>query len=333
MDAQRVLDRRSSRSRWSSARASRAARRSSRTSSPRRAPSRRRARRSCSGRSTAGPGSPSPTDAVRRAARPAPASQLREIERARSGHTARRAIPRASTTCASRVRRSRALLRAGKALVATDTTELDARLQGLGRVLGDVRDLDVLLERLEARRPGSATRTPGTHGRCSTRFARERKRCRRRLMTLSTVDRLPLATRRHRADARGARAERIGCLPRRSSPTGVREGCRRPSRKLPDEPADEELHAVRKKGKRARYAGRACGAATGSSKQAKLLQDVLGEHQDCGRRGGAAARARRAGAAGAGARGRPPRSSASAPAARRHARRGRRRGAARPQHA
>jgi CHAD domain-containing protein len=50
-------------------------------------------------------------------------------------------------------------------------------------------------------------------------------------------------------------------------------------RELPDEPADEELHAVRKKGKRARYAGELAGRKK-SVKRAKRLQDVLGEHQD-----------------------------------------------------
>jgi CHAD domain-containing protein len=50
-------------------------------------------------------------------------------------------------------------------------------------------------------------------------------------------------------------------------------------RDLPDEPTDEELHAVRRKGKRARYAGELAGRKK-LVKQAKKLQDVLGEHQD-----------------------------------------------------
>jgi CHAD domain-containing protein len=49
--------------------------------------------------------------------------------------------------------------------------------------------------------------------------------------------------------------------------------------KLSDEPTDEELHAVRKKGKRARYAGELAGQKK-PVKRAKKLQDVLGEHQD-----------------------------------------------------
>jgi CHAD domain-containing protein len=48
---------------------------------------------------------------------------------------------------------------------------------------------------------------------------------------------------------------------------------------LPEEPADEELHAVRKKGKRARYAAELAGRKK-FVRHAKKLQDVLGEHQD-----------------------------------------------------
>ena len=50
-------------------------------------------------------------------------------------------------------------------------------------------------------------------------------------------------------------------------------------RKLPEAPADEELHQVRKKGKRARYAAELAGRKE-LVKRAKKLQDVLGEHQD-----------------------------------------------------
>jgi CHAD domain-containing protein len=50
-------------------------------------------------------------------------------------------------------------------------------------------------------------------------------------------------------------------------------------RKLPERPTDEQLHAVRKKGKRARYAAELAGQKK-LVKKAKKLQDVLGEHQD-----------------------------------------------------
>ena len=49
--------------------------------------------------------------------------------------------------------------------------------------------------------------------------------------------------------------------------------------RLPKDPSDEELHAVRKKGKRARYAAELAGRKK-FVRRAKDLQDVLGEHQD-----------------------------------------------------
>ena len=46
------------------------------------------------------------------------------------------------------------------------------------------------------------------------------------------------------------------------------------------DPSDEELHKVRIKVKRARYAAEAAGGSRRYVKRAKALQDVLGEHQD-----------------------------------------------------
>src|SRR5262249_32004132 len=54
---------------------------------------------------------------------------------------------------------------------------------------------------------------------------------------------------------------------------------RKAVRKLGDEPTNDELHSVRKKGKRARYAAELAGRKK-LVKQAKKLQDVLGDHQD-----------------------------------------------------
>ncbi len=48
---------------------------------------------------------------------------------------------------------------------------------------------------------------------------------------------------------------------------------------LPAEPADWELHRVRKLGKRARYAAELVSRKE-FVREAKALQDVLGEHQD-----------------------------------------------------
>ena len=55
---------------------------------------------------------------------------------------------------------------------------------------------------------------------------------------------------------------------------------RKTVRRLGDEPTDEELHRVRIKTKRARYAAEAVGGRSEFVSRAKDVQDVLGEHQD-----------------------------------------------------
>jgi CHAD domain-containing protein len=54
---------------------------------------------------------------------------------------------------------------------------------------------------------------------------------------------------------------------------------RRAVRAAGEEPADDVLHDLRKRGKRARYAYELAGSGA-VVKRAKALQDVLGEHQD-----------------------------------------------------
>src|SRR5439155_9462315 len=91
------------------------------------------------------PPAPSPFEELRGRLR----HQLAEIERHDPGTRLGR-DPESLHDMRVGVRRLRALLRAGRELVATDTGELDDRLKELGRVLGEVRDLDLLLARLDA---------------------------------------------------------------------------------------------------------------------------------------------------------------------------------------
>ena len=241
------------------------------------------------------------TDAVR-----GPASrlreQLREIERHDPGTRLGR-DPESLHDMRVAVRRLRALLRAGKELVATDTDELDARLKELGRVLGDVRDLDVLLERLDSEAAGLAGRTRSRLGRCSPPCAASapapppaahRAPLRRYLALLDdtarTIEELEPSGSEASLDELAGKA--FGKV-------------RKAVRELPDEPADEELHAVRKKGKRARYAAE----LAGPEEVREAGEEAAGRPRRApgrGRRRRAAAGARRRRAAGAGARGRPP---------------------------
>jgi CHAD domain-containing protein len=176
------------------------------------------------------------------------------------------------------VRRLRALLRAGKELIATDTDPLDERLKELGQVLGEVRDLDVLLARLDA----EAAELGGEDGRRAgvllASLRTERSCCRSRLLAalrsdeyLALLDDTALMIEELEPSGSAATLDEL------ADEAAAR--LRRAVRKLPSDPANDDLHAVRKKGKRARYAAELAGQKK-LVKRAKKLQDILGEHQD-----------------------------------------------------
>jgi CHAD domain-containing protein len=176
------------------------------------------------------------------------------------------------------VRRLRALLHAGKELVASDTAALVARLKQLGQILGEVRDLDVLLAHLEAQAAELGEEDAKRARPLLATLRTERSCSRSRLLAaLRSDEYLALLDDTARMIDELEPSESAATLDDLVDRASVE--LRKAVRKLPDTPANEELHAVRKKGKRVRYAAELAGRKS-LVKQAKELQDVLGEHQD-----------------------------------------------------
>jgi CHAD domain-containing protein len=145
-------------------------------------------------------------------------------------------------------------------------------------VLGSVRDLDVLLERLRAQvaaigQPDAAAARPLLRTlerrRTGARRALVRALESRRYLTL--LDRFEDELAALRPSAEGGDLDALAQKQLKKVLKAVSA--------LGDDPPDEELHALRKRGKRARYAFELAGNDR-IVRRAKKLQDVLGEHQD-----------------------------------------------------
>jgi len=219
------------------------------------------------------PPAPSPFEELRGRLR----HQLAEIERHDPGTRLGR-NPESLHDMRVGVRRLRALLRAGRELVAGDTLELDEQLKELGRILGEVRDLDVLLARLDAEAAELGGEDTKRAASLLAALRTERSGSRSRLLgALRSVEYLALLDDTARTIDELEPSGSAATLDELTGKAAAK--LRKAVRKLPDMPANEELHAVRKKGKRARYAAELAGQKK-LVKRAKKLQDVLGEHQD-----------------------------------------------------
>jgi CHAD domain-containing protein len=219
------------------------------------------------------PPAPSPFEELRGRLR----HQLAEIERHDPGTRLGR-DPESLHDMRVGVRRLRALLRAGRELVAGDTVELDEQLKELGRILGEVRDLDVLLARLDAEAAELGGEDTKRAASLLAALRTERSGSRSRLLgALRSDEYLALLDDAARTIDELEPSGSAATLDELTDKAAAK--LRKAVRKLPEEPANEELHAVRKKGKRARYAGELAGRER-LVKRAKKLQDVLGEHQD-----------------------------------------------------
>lgn len=185
------------------------------------------------------------------------------------------------------IRRLRSDLRTFEPLLDSSWSRgLRSDLRELARVMGAVRDADVLIARFD----GCASRLPSRAGvdtliaslvAARTAGQRELTAYMASGAYATLLDRLVEAARAPALDAEGlASADTLGRL--------VRRPWRRLTKtvnRLPDDPPDEMLHAVRIRTKRVRYAAEAVAPVLGKqarrfAKGAKRLQKVLGTLHD-----------------------------------------------------
>ena len=183
------------------------------------------------------------------------------------------------------VRRSRAVLRVAKPMLDPEWVDgLRAELEWLGDQLAPVRDLDVLRDYLERELESLPPRQTLAGRKLLELLSGDHDRAREHLLEVLDGDRyLQLLA----ALDRAAAAPRV-----RDAEVSVEQlagkefrKLRTRHRRLPRDPSAAELHKLRIRGKRARYAAELAattrgGAAKRFIKRAKALQDVLGEHQD-----------------------------------------------------
>jgi CHAD domain-containing protein len=162
-------------------------------------------------------------------------------------------------------------------------------LRWLGQELGAVRDIEVLLDLLRAKADELADRDAATAEHLLDRLVRSWEAARLELLEAMRTPRYAALL-----DRLVAAAQVPDVLPAGDEPAGevLPALAQRPWRHLqrdvdalPDDPRDEQLHEVRIRAKRCRYAAEAVVPAVGKrarrfARAVAGLQDVLGDHQD-----------------------------------------------------
>lgn len=185
------------------------------------------------------------------------------------------------------MRRLRAILRAAAPFVEPEwARELRAELAWLGHALGPARDDDVMLAHLRGAAAELDERDRTAFEPLLERLERERLERRRELLAALSSERYLALL---------GTLEQAAAHPRlRPAETRLRElaaaefgRLRREVRALGAHPADPALHALRIRGKRARYAaelaareGDRAKATAAFVREAKAFQDAIGDHQD-----------------------------------------------------
>jgi CHAD domain-containing protein len=171
-------------------------------------------------------------------------------------------------------RRLRSLLRSTRGLTAdrARSEHLREELRWLGAALGEVRDRDVLIDYLLAEL--ATLEEAAAFGAVLELIDDEREHARRELLEALDSERyqrllneLEQPPELQNGDLQSAAARDHRRLLKAAAA-------------LDGEPSDHELHRLRIRVKRARYAAEAVGGRKRYVKRAKVLQDILGEHQD-----------------------------------------------------
>jgi CHAD domain-containing protein len=175
-------------------------------------------------------------------------------------------------------RRARSALRTARPFVERRWAgELREELKWLGGELSAARDLDVLIAGLEE----DAAEVGKPASPIMRQLEADRRRAQKRLVRalespryLALLDELERASDAPRVRSVDANLDKLARKDFRK--------LRRAVRSLGKKPSNEQLHDVRKRGKRARYSAELAGGKRMSKyiDAAKSLQDVVGEHQD-----------------------------------------------------
>lgn len=180
-------------------------------------------------------------------------------------------------------RRARALIRASKPLLGTQLESTGDELRWLGRSLGPVRDLDVLiahfrglLGELDDDRAGGET--------IVARLEDQRAEAHELLLEALRSDRYLELLNLFATEVALIRTDASDSALHAIADAEVRR-LRKAYAALGPEPADAELHAVRIRAKHARYAAELAAQAEGRRaaglvQALKALQDLIGTHQD-----------------------------------------------------
>jgi CHAD domain-containing protein len=187
-------------------------------------------------------------------------------------------------------RRLRSDLRTFRPLLDRDWAQgLRDELGWIARILGDVRDGDVLLERLRRRADELPAEEQASAERVLTTLQQSRDGAHAELLETLRSDRYVALL-----DRLVEAASAPGFVPSADEPAGeaIPKLVRRPwhrlakrAKALGNEPSDEQLHEVRIRTKRVRYAAEAAAPIVGKparafANAASSLQDVLGDLND-----------------------------------------------------